>query len=157
MSRGSWFHLFLFWPCFRIRGLQCLSYSEVAVTKLHWHLKYLFFISPLWTIFLSCKTDNCNSQPTALGPEPSTTKKPVAAPDIEVDPVPSSSSSSSKDATEQKNEDKEEEELAGRLAESDPAELDIGRNDAALAHPFIFALLLNVILPLLCEHTNPDL
>ena len=28
------------------------------------------------TIF-SCKTDNCNTKPTAFGPEPSTTKKPV--------------------------------------------------------------------------------
>jgi len=104
------------------------------------------------SLIQSCNTDNCNSQPTAFGPEPTSTENPVAPPEIEVDPVPSSS----KAGTEQKTEEQEEE-LAGRLAESEPAELDIGRNEAAVAQPLIFGLILCVIAPLLFGHQSSPL
>jgi len=86
----------------------------------------------------SCYTDNCNSQPTAFGPEPTTTKKTTVSPKIEVDPVPAS-----KTRTEEKR--KQEEELAGRLAESRPAELDIGRNRAVYFFPSIVLVFLGMI------------
>ena len=92
------------------------------------------------TIFSpSCYTDNCNSEPTAFGPEPkTTTKKTIVTPKIEVDPVPAS-----KTRTEEKT--KQEEELAGRLAESRPAELDIGRNRAVYFSPSIVLVFLSMI------------
>jgi len=102
----------------------------------------------------SCTTDNCNSEPTAFGPEPTTTKKPVfVTPEIAVDPVPSPSSSSKENAEDGLSSSKSEDGLAGRLAESRPAEradakaeLDIGRNQAVNFFPSVLLLLLIIMI-----------
>ena len=71
-------------------------------------------------------------------------------PEIAVDPVPSSSLSSKAENT---KENADEDELAGRLAESRPAELanakkaelDIGKNEAAYFLPSIWLLVFSII------------
>ena len=70
-------------------------------------------------------------------------------PEIAVDPVPSSSLSSKAENT---KENADEDELAGRLAESRPAELanakaelDIGKNEAVYFLPSIWLLVFSII------------
>ena len=70
-------------------------------------------------------------------------------PEIAVDPVPSSSLSSKAENT---KENADEDELAGRLAESRPAELanakaelDIGKNEAVYFFPSIWLLVFSII------------